>query len=152
MYKVLYSYRAIENSNDNILKSQLHKLENSKENHFMEKSPFYENNVTSLDPDKDKAGKPTGTLTQFTFDPDEDPLVNVAHEMRHQFDHDIGNMQDDLPDNTAEDPSEIRGVYNENRGNDILNKSHRTKYGETEIDPKKLNNPPNNKQVKDVQK
>lgn len=37
-------------------------------------------------------------------------------------------------------------------GNDILNKSHRTKYGETEIDPKKLNNPPNNKQVKDVQK
>ncbi|MEP7094757.1 MAG: RHS repeat-associated core domain-containing protein [Flavobacterium sp.] len=154
LYKVLSAYRKIEKSNDKILKSQLHKLETSEEIHYIEKSPNNENAVTSSNSDNSYFGIPTGTQTEFDFDnTGKDSFETIVHEMRHQFDHDIGNMEDNSSENNAEDPAEIRAVHNENRANDILgNKKHRTTYGKDQIDPKKLENPPNNKQVEDVQR
>ena len=74
----------------------------------------------------------------------------MQKEATQNYNHDIGNTQDNSDKNNAEDPAEIRAVNNENRANDILGKKHRTTCGGEEIDPKKLKNPPNNKQVKDV--
>jgi RHS repeat-associated protein len=153
MYTVLSAYRKIESSNDKVLKSQLHKLETSDEKHYVEKSPNRDNSVNDLRSDKAALGIPTGTQTQFDFDvTGKTPFETVVHEMRHQFDYDIGNMIDAHPDSTAKDPAEIRAVHNENRANDILGKKHRTTYGGEKIDPKELENPPNNKQVENVQR
>ncbi|MFV5688741.1 hypothetical protein ACM55M_08975 [Flavobacterium sp. ZT3R25] len=68
--------------------------------------------------------------------------------MRHQFDHDIGNMQDRSDNDNASDPEEIRAVYNENLARKIEGKEPLSSYGGEKIDPKKLANPPNNKQSK----
>lgn len=67
--------------------------------------------------------------------------------MRHQYDFDIGNMGDDTKVEDENNPAEIRAVYLENLARDIEKLKHRTKYGGT-IDPKLLNNPPNNKMPK----
>lgn len=72
-------------------------------------------------------------------------LSTVAHEMRHQYDRDINNDTDNLEENTAKDPSEIRAVNNENRARKIEKISIRTTYGGEMIDPELLRNPPNNK-------
>ncbi|WP_306352567.1 RHS repeat domain-containing protein [Flavobacterium sp. '19STA2R22 D10 B1'] len=154
MYNVLASYRTIMKSNDRTLKSQLHKLETSNQKHYIERSPNGENAVSTLDRDNSYFGKPASTQTEFDFDAEtgKDVFQTVVHEMRHQFDHDIGNMQDNARGNDENDPAEIRAVYNENRANDILGKKHKTTYGGKEIDPNKLKNPPNNKQIKDVNK
>lgn len=68
--------------------------------------------------------------------------------MRHQFDHDIGNMEDNAKVNDANDPAEIRAVHNENIARDIDGVEPLTTYDGKKIDPKKLANPPNNKQSK----
>ncbi|MCD0465217.1 DUF6443 domain-containing protein [Flavobacterium sp. ENC] len=147
--QVLKAYRTIEKSNDVVLKNQLHTLETSDKTHYVEQSRNNENAVTSLEDSKSLFGFPANTQTEFDFnDTGKDPLLTVTHEMRHQFDHDIGNMEDNSSTNDAKDPAEIRAVNNENRANDILGKKHRTTYGGETIDPVKLANPPNNIQVK----
>jgi RHS repeat-associated protein len=153
MYKVLSAYRQIEKSSDKDLKGQQNKLETSDQKHFVEESPNGENAVTALNRDKGYFGIPTGTLTEFSFDgTGKSVLETVVHEMRHQYDYDIGNMKDNETENTAKDPAEIRAVHNENKANDILGKKHRTTYDGQEIDPEKLKNPPNNKQPTDEKK
>ena len=151
MFQVLTAYRIIEKSKDKILKAQLHKLENSDQKHYIEKSPSGRNSVNDLISVSGANGIPTGTQAQFDFTNKENPLTTVTHEMRHQFDYDIGNMKDAHPASNAKDPAEIRAVHNENRANDILGEKHRTTYGGEKIDLKKLETPPNNKQAKDVQ-
>lgn len=147
--QVLKAYRTIEKSNDGVLKNQLHTLETSDKTHYVEESRNNENAVTSLEKGKSLFGVSANTQTEFDFsDTGKDPLLTVTHEMRHQFDHDIGNMKDNSDANDAKDPSEIRAVSNENRANDILGNKHRTTYGGETIDPVKLANPPNNIQVK----
>ncbi|KDN54720.1 RHS repeat-associated core domain protein-containing protein [Flavobacterium seoulense] len=150
MYKVLTAYRTIEKSNDKILKNQLHTLEKSEQTHYVEQSPNKENAVTSLNRDASYFGKPAGTQTEYDFDVKYDgeksDLGVVAHEMRHQFDHDIGNMQDNAKVNDANDPSEIRAVHNENRARKLEGKKPLSTYDGKEIDPEKLANPPNNRQ------
>ncbi|MET3047391.1 hypothetical protein [Flavobacterium covae] len=152
MYKVLTAYRAIEKGNDNILKNQLHTLEKSEQTHYVEQSPNKENAVTSLNRDSSYFGKPSSTQTEYDFnvkyEGEKSDLGVVAHEMRHQFDYDIGNMQDNNTKNDANDPAEIRGVYNENRARKLEGKKPLSTYGGEKIDPKKLSNPPNNRQEK----
>lgn len=151
MFQVLTAYRIIESSNDKILKGQLHTLENSDQKHYVEKSLLRKNSVNDLISVSGANGIPTGTQTQLDFTVDkDDPLVTVTHEMRHQFDYEIGNMADAHFESSAKDPAEIRAVHNENKANDILGKKHRTTYGGVKIDPIKLDTPPNNKQAKDV--
>ena len=53
-------------------------------------------------------------------------------------------MSDNLNNNSHIDPSEIRAVHNENIWRKEKELPLRTKYGRP-IDPKLLNNPPNNK-------
>lgn len=158
MYRVLASYRKIENSNNKKLKGILHHLENSKLKHYVEEGSTSE--VTKhwkLEPSKSDPTKLEEVLTstQTTYNLDdkggsdfvgigESDLTTVVHEMRHQYDHDIKNMGDNSSDNNEKDPAEIRAVYLENFARDIDKLKHRTKYGGT-IDPKLLNNPPNNK-------
>lgn len=150
--KVLKAYRTIEKSNDKILKNQLHTLEKSDKTHYVEKSPNGENAVSTLERDNSYFGKPASTQTEYDFDVKyeggKSDLGVVAHEMRHQFDHDIGNMQDRSDNDNASDPEEIRAVYNENLARKIEGKEPLSSYGGEKIDPKKLANPPNNKQSK----
>ncbi|ENA1752736.1 RHS repeat-associated core domain-containing protein [Flavobacterium psychrophilum] len=152
MYKVLTAYRAIEKSNDKILKNQLHTLEKSDKTHYVEQSPNKENAVSTLERDNSYFGKPASTQTEYDFDVkyegEKSDLGVVAHEMRHQFDHDIGNMQDNARGSDENDPAEIRAVYNENLARKTEGKAPNTTYGGKKIDPKKLANPQNNKQVK----
>jgi len=161
MYRVLASYRKIENSNDKKLKGILHQLENSKLKHYVEQGS--DNNAEKhwkLEPSKSDPTKleEVITSTQTTYNLDkkggddfngigESDLTTVVHEMRHQYDYDIGNMGDNSPDNNEKDPAEIRAVYLENLARDLEKLKHRTKYG-GEIDPKLLKNPPNNKMPK----
>ena len=70
----------------------------------------------------------------------------VVHEMRHMFDFEIGNMRDDTFIADENNPTEIRGVFNENIARYIQRMQLRTSYGG--IDKKKLSNPPNNFQEK----
>lgn len=119
-------------------------------------APAVENAVTSLNQFASDNGMPASTQTEYDFNVDyegeESDLGDVAHEMRHQFDHDIGNMKDNAKVNDANDPSEIRATYNENRARKLEGKAPTLKYAGKIIDPKKLANPPNNKQTKDETK
>jgi hypothetical protein len=150
--KVLKAYRTIEKSDDKILKNQLHTLETSEKTHYVEKSPNGENAVSSLESTKSYLGMPANTQTEYDFDVKyegtKSDLGVVVHEMRHQFDHDIGNMQDNARGSDEKDPAEIRAVYNENLGRAVDKKEPLTTYGGKPIDPKKLANPQNNKQTK----
>lgn len=160
MYRTLSAYRKIEASNDKVLKGILHKLETTENKHYI-----YENNYgdNSVDPSFDRYydsksqrmvdGKIIYTQTQLDLNEKggtdfseigESDLSTIVHEMRHQYDFEIGNMLDNSSTNNENDPSEIRAVYLENRARDIEKLKHRTKYG-GKIDPKKLQNPPNNK-------
>jgi RHS repeat-associated protein len=158
MYRTLASYRKIENSNNKNLKGILHHLENSKLKHYVEEGST--NEVTKhwkLGPSKNDPTKLeevlTSTQTTYNFDSKrgadfagigQSDLTTVVHEIRHQYDHDIKNMGDNSPNHDEKDPSEVRAVYLENLARDIEKLKHRTKYGGT-IDPKLLNNPPNNR-------
>lgn len=155
LFKVLTAYRIIEKSNDEVLKNQLHTLEQSELKHFVGEGN--DNSVKAYGlPTGVNSTDRTGTLTYFNFSEevknqfkDSEKIPNsdlsiVSHEMRHQYDLEIGNMSDDEPSNHAGDPSEIRGVNNENRARKIENLPKRTTYGGRKIDPKKLESPPNN--------
>ena len=156
MYKVLSTYRKIEKSNNSKLKSVLHKLEKSKLHHYVEEgnksvvSPFGVPSTSDTD-------SPVGTRTSFNFSNEDDAEfeksegtidsddATVAHEMRHQFDYDIGNMADNKDENTEKDPSEIRAVFFENLMRLLLqNIKIRPNYDKP-IDPELLKNPPNNR-------
>lgn len=157
MYRVLASYRKIENSQNKELKGILHHLEKSELSHYVEEG--VDNEVERhwrLEPSKSDPTKLEEVLTstQTTYNLDkpggsdfegigESDLSNVIHEMRHQYDYDIGNMGDNSPHNNEKDPAEIRAVYLENLGRDLEGLKHRTKY-RGRIDPKQLKNPPNN--------
>ena len=164
LFKLARVYRNIENSRSNILKKQLHTLEKSNKLHIITEG--YDNKVTiSFILDKN-SGKPINegkrnsdsnhTKTTFNFSKDSkksfykiEGVINtdettVVHEMRHQYDYEIGNMSDNLNNNSHIDPSEIRAVHNENIWRKEKELPLRTKYGRP-IDPKLLNNPPNNK-------
>lgn len=146
MYRVLSAYRTIEASNDKVLKHQLKTLEKSKNTHFMQEG--IEGQGSDVDPYPFAIGRDdaVGTVANFDFSgkTDEESMSTVAHEMRHQFDWDTGNMSDDKKGATADDPAEIRAVWNQNRMNKLLGLPKRTTYGGDEIDATKLDNPPNN--------
>ena len=161
LYKLLTAYRAIEKSNDKVLKNKLHTLENSKQNHYIEKGADHQNEVgkdphnTSVsDAEKKvKDGVPVDTQTFYNFSdatkkrlaelqgvPDDD-LSIVTHEMSHEYDYDQGQNGDSVGvPASAESPTEIRAVKTENRARKISGLPKRTTYGGDAIDPKKLNN------------
>ncbi|WP_281323316.1 DUF6443 domain-containing protein [Flavobacterium aestivum] len=154
MYKVLSTYRKIEKSNDSRLKGVLHKLETSKLHHYVETG--YKSAVSAYGiPSTSDKNSPVGTRTSYHFSKEDDAEYEktegttdsddaaVAHEMRHQFDYDIGNMADDT-ENNEKDPSEIRAVFFENLMRKTLKQLERTQYGKP-IDPKDLKEPPSNK-------
>ncbi len=94
MYKVLQSYRKIENSNDDLLKGQLNTIEKSNQLHFIEQSPNRRSSVEALGDVRNADGKiVNSTQAEFDFNanPEFDPFEIVVHELRHQFDYDIGN-------------------------------------------------------------
>lgn len=155
--RVLKTYQKIENSKDEVLKGQLHKLEKSDKKHFIEAGALNAVKVLETEVGSSKDGDRLGTHTTFDFSdktrkefqesngvPNSDFSI-VVHEMRHQYDHDIGNMKDSHENSTAEDPAEIRAVNNENRARKIEGLPERTTYGGRKIDMKKLHNPPNDK-------
>jgi RHS repeat-associated protein len=157
MFRVLTAYRIIENSKDEVLKGQLHHLKASKMKHYIEDSPYGDNAVMPNKILETKNGKLVSKVisTQLELNLNDKAgkdfegigktdLTTITHEMRHQYDYDIDNMKDNKEENNEKDPAEIRAVYNENRARDIQKLKHRTKYGGT-IDPKLLENPPNNK-------
>ncbi|WP_240601629.1 RHS repeat domain-containing protein [Flavobacterium columnare] len=156
MYKVLTAYRAIEKSNDNKLKNQLHTLEKSKNIHYMEEGSAGSGSSVSDYPSQLSGDDPTGTQTVWDLSSERKKELKestgveftdldiVTHEMRHQYDYDKGNMSDAHDDSSAKDPAEIRAVNNENRARKIEGNKMRTIYGGKEIDAKKLKNPPNN--------
>ncbi len=159
MYKLLTVYRKIESSNDKILKNQLHTLEKSDLEHTIYESKYGKNTVVTNGVTKDpEMIGPIATSTRHSFSEESkkqfeettgvpaSDFTTVVHEMRHQYDYDIGNYADGI-DSSSEDPMEIRAVYNENRARKIDQLPKRTKYGGKKIDPKKLDNPPNNKNV-----
>jgi len=128
MYKVWKSYQKIENSNSSILKGQLRQLETSKEDHFVLQDKYGRNEVDEHVKINTITGKPTGTTTVLTLGDDfDDAFETVVHEMRHQFDYDIGNMKDanSKNGNGHNDPAEIRAVYNENIAREINGKKTR---------------------------
>ena len=160
MYNVLTAYRTIEKSNDKILKNQLHTLEKSKLHHYVTEGADGDNSVSAKGvPTSTEKDARNGTVTYYNFSeeskkqfeesegvPDSN-LSTVVHEMRHQYDYEIGNMGDNKKGGgSADDPAEIRAVNNENRARKIEGLPQRTTYG-TPIDSKKLNNPPNNKNI-----
>jgi hypothetical protein len=135
-------------------------LANSKNKHYIQKgeADVVEPYSTVVVP----AGRPIGTSTGFDFSPknlkefeesEKVPLTvldAVVHELRHQYDYDIGNAEDKSTDGpSAKDPMEIRAVNNENRARKIEKTKKRTTYSKEKIDPKKLQNPPNNIVPKD---
>ena len=151
---LLKAYQTIENSSDKVLKNQLHTLEKSGNIHAIESTNVNENNV-----DKEK-GYAFSSRMQLNFTPEKleslakgssdgkiSTLEIVAHEMRHQYDWEIGNMKDKEKGSNATDPEEIRAVNNQNRARAIEGRIPETNYGGVKIDPAKLKNPPNNKNI-----
>ena len=155
MYRLLAAYRKIENSSSKTLKNILHHLEKSETIHYIFEYPgdnaVYPELGFKKDPKTKKMvdGRTISTETHFDFDENggddykgigESDMTTVVHEMRHQFDYDINNMDE----NNENDPAEIRAVYLENIGRKIESLGRRTKYG-NKIDPNKLYFPSNNK-------
>lgn len=156
MYKVLSAYRIIEKSNDSRLKGILHRLENSKLHHYVEEGNKSVVNGYGLATSSED-GAPIGTRTSYEFSTEDDAqfekdegapdndYATIVHEMRHQYDHDIGNYADGINDGNEKDPVEIRAVFLENLMRKLLkNVKSRPNYDKP-IDPKVLKNPPNNR-------
>lgn len=145
IFRTIKAYQKIEKSGDAVLTKQLKTLENSERHHYVEASPYGDNAVQAYGiPDEKER---IGTRTEFDFSKNEkgeSDFTVVSHELRHQYDHDIGNMKDNDKINSAKDPAEIRAVNNENRARKIEGLPQRTTYGKDKIDPKKLKNPSNN--------
>ncbi len=161
LFKVLTAYRQILKSNDKVLQGQLNTLETSKEKHYMQQVPDGQgSSVQRYNSTVVPAGQPSGSNAGFDFsnkaskefESSEDipntPFTIVVHEMRHQYDHQIGNTEDNADFPSATDPAEIRAVNNENRARKIEKIKERKTYGGDKVDPKKLKNPPNNIQPK----
>jgi RHS repeat-associated protein len=161
MYRVLAAYRKIESSRDKDLKGILHHLEESKIKHYVEEgvtSDVEEHWILKFDKSDNTKSEQVLTSTQTTYNLDdkggddfqgigESDLTIVVHEMRHQYDYDIGNMGDDNVDNNENDPAEIRAVFLENLARRLEKLRPRTRYG-GKIKPELLKNPPNNKMPK----
>jgi RHS repeat-associated protein len=155
MYKVLSAYRKIEKSNDSRLKGVLHSLETSKLHHYVEAGSKSAVSAYGI-PSTSEKDSPVGTRTTYNFSKKDDAEYEktegttdsddaaVAHEMRHQFDYDIGNMADNKDENDEKDPSEIRAVFFENLMRKTLKQLERKQYGKP-IDPKDLKEPPSNR-------
>ena len=116
--KLAGAYNTIENSDDDVLKGQLHQLEGSNNVHYIEEG--WSNGVIYL------GEGDTQTMLNFEKEATGDykdigrsDVGNVAHEMRHQYDYDINNMKDNKvgvgEKRKADNPAEIRAVANENR-------------------------------------
>lgn len=144
-----------------MLKNQLHTLEKSKLTHSIAEGNVHQNEVSPQGlPVGSNKGDAIGTQTLFNFSDEtkkqleksegvpESDLSIITHEMRHQYDYDIGNRADNTKYNDSNDPMEIRAVHNENRARKLEGLPERTTYGQGKIDPKKLKNPPNNKNIK----
>ncbi|WP_236025494.1 RHS repeat domain-containing protein [Flavobacterium geliluteum] len=155
MYKVLSAYRKIEKSNNSRLKGVLHKLETSKLHHYIEEGVKSVVNAYGITSEKE-GDLSIGTRTHYNFSHEDDaefekdegaPVsddATVAHEMRHQYDHDIGNTADSQDGGNEKDPVEIRAVFFENLMRKLLKQMQRPNYGKP-IEPKILKNPPNNR-------
>jgi len=155
--KVLKAYQAIEKSNNKVLKGELHTLETTKDKHYVGAGKENETDVATDSYGSVKDGDKMGTVTTFNLsDKEKEGLEKasrvkstdldiVSHELRHQFDFEIGNMKDNTGKPNAKNPAEIRAVNNENRARKIENAKFRTTYGGVEINTKLLNKPPNNK-------
>ncbi len=157
LFAISEVYRSIENSDNDILKNQLHTLMNSDKNHYIEEIKKGDSNVSALNNEDDYfayVGKSASTKSYFNFyNKDKkfnksDSQYTITHEMRYQFDFDIGNMKDKVRSSSEIDPEVIRAVYNGNLGNNLIGKKPVNTYGGKLIDPKKLINPPNNLQKK----
>jgi RHS repeat-associated protein len=111
-YTVLKQYRKILDSGDKVLINQLHQLEKSEKIHLMQEG--------KTGSKARKEGNKTRTFWDFSekakdrFEKIEgipySEFSTIAHEMRHQYDRNINNDTDNLEENTAKDPSEIRAV------------------------------------------
>ncbi|MBB1140699.1 RHS repeat-associated core domain-containing protein [Myroides sp. WP-1] len=145
MYRALQGFKEVLRSKDKTLIAQFRYIEQNKSNNYIEQGK--DNSVESLD-GLSAIGFSSDTRTTFNFDVTKKTAFEIiAHEFRHILDHNIGNMRDNKRDNTADDPSEIRAVYNENLANEVIGNEPRTTYGKDTIDPELLKNPPNNKQI-----
>lgn len=152
MYKVLSAYRKIEKSSDSKLKGVLHRLEKSKLHHFVEEGAASVVNDYGV-PNDDSS---TGSRTSYNFSKEDDAdfekdegapdndYAAVVHEMRHQYDRDIGNRADNKDGEGEKDPVEIRAVFFENLMRKLLKVKERPNYGKP-IKPKVLKDPPNNR-------
>ena len=144
---LLTQYRKILDSGDKVLITQLLQLEKSDKIHLMQEGKTgskirKEWNKTRTFWDFSEKSKKRFEQIENIESSD---LSIVAHEMRHQYDRDINNDKDNLEENTAQDPSEIRAVNNENRARKLEKISTRTTYGGEMIDSELLRNPSNNK-------
>jgi len=167
LFRLARVYRDIEHSKNNILKTQLHTLENSDNLHIIQEGS--DNSVTrSFSLEKNghlinigrKETDSNHTLTTFNFSKEDKKTfqdlekvistdaTTIIHEMRHQYDYEIGNMGDSQQKRSYKSPAEIRAVYNENLWRKEKGLPIRSTYGGKKIDVKLLNNPPNNKNSK----
>jgi len=139
------------------VKNKLETIEKSDKYHFIEESnnvtskvSVYDANIDATEAQKmADSGIPIGSSTILNFSKEEkeryektegvedSDFGTVCHEMQHEYDLDQGEDADDQ-DNTAEDPSEIRAVNNENRGRTLLGFFKRLTYGGKKIDKDKL--------------
>ena len=167
LFRLARVYRDIEHSKNNILKTQLHTLENSDNLHIIREGS--DNSVTrSFSLEKNghlinigrKETDSNHTLTTFNFSKEDKKTfqdlekvistdeTTIIHEMRHQYDYEIGNMGDTQQKSSYKSPAEIRAVYNENLWRKEKGLPIRSTYGGKKIDANLLNNPPNNKNSK----
>ncbi|WP_307427477.1 RHS repeat-associated core domain-containing protein, partial [Chryseobacterium sp. MDT2-18] len=148
LFRLAKSYRKIEHSNNEILKGELHTLENTKNKHYIfdPQTPDQPSGV------KGTADGGSQTIYNFTSKFENDrfeksegiatsDLSTVAHEMQHQYDKEINNQSDATNDANAQNPSEQRAVKTENEAREIEGLPLRTTYGGEPITP----NPPNYK-------
>ena len=167
LFRLARVYRDIEHSKNNILKTQLHTLENSDNLHIIREGS--DNSVTrSFSLEKNghlinigrKETDSNHTLTTFNFSKEDKKTfqdlekvistdaTTIIHEMRHQYDYEIGNMGDTQQKSSYKSPAEIRAVYNENLWRKEKGLPIRSTYGGKKIDANLLNSPPNNKNSK----
>ena len=157
---LLKVYRTIEKSDVEILKNQLHTLEGSERDHIVQAVGGNNDNKTEIEGVPNEKDQPNSTRMYLNFsktkmqglaktsdDGKYSYLELVSHEMRHQYDYEIGNMKDEGTAQNASDPEEIRSVYNQNLARNMEGRIPKTGYGGQKVDSQKLNNPPNNKNI-----
>ncbi len=145
---VLNSLNELKKIEGKNVKELVTALEVSSNIHYVEKDPYESNRVTPLSTEAGLKGTPTGTHIMVTLGGDElldgtpsTSETTLAHELRHSYDYDKGNMKDNSQYNDSKDPAEIRAVNFENRVRKAKGLPIRTKYGNDAIDTKKLEDP-----------